>query len=359
MTIRALVAGEAGTPAVIDVVPAPVGPNDVRVRVRAAGICHSDLSMVNGTLAPQFPLILGHEAAGTVVAAGSSVDRVAVGDAVVLNWSPACRQCWYCLHGQPWLCERAPGASTPRGSTVDGVPTHVTLGVGALAEEVVIDAGAAIPVPAEVAPEQAALLGCAVLTGFGAVRNAARVRPGDSVLVLGLGGVGLSVLLAARHAGADPVIAVDISPEKEELARAAGATDFVVADETLSKAVRALTGGRGADHAFECVGKAATIGAAWRATRRGGEVTVLGMGRRDDMVQLAALDIFHWARTLRACRYGSADPDIEVPQLAEDVRRGELDLAPLITHRIRLDEAPEALHRMERGEGARSVVTFD
>ncbi len=359
MTIRALVAGEASATAVIDVVAAPVGPNDVRVRIRAAGVCHSDLSMVNGTLAPAFPLILGHEAAGTVVEVGASVTRVAVGDSVVLNWSPSCRECWYCTNGEPWLCERAPGASTPRGSTVDGTTTNVTLGVGALAEEVVIDAGAVIAVPADVPPEQAALLGCAVLTGFGAVRNAARVRAGQSVLVLGLGGVGLSVLLAARHAGAEPVIAVDISPAKEELARSAGATDFVVADETLGKAVRALAGGRGADHAFECVGKAMTINAAWRATRRGGEVTVLGMGRRDDLVQFSALDIFHWARTLRACRYGSADPDIEVPQLAEDVRRGELDLAPLITHRIGLDDAPEAFRRMERGEGARSVVLFD
>ena len=359
MTIRALVAGDADTPAVLDFVPSLVGPNDVRVRVRAAGVCHSDLSMINGTLAPAFPLILGHEAAGRVVEVGDSVDRVAVGDSVVLNWSPSCRQCWYCTHGEPWLCERAPGASMPRGSTVDGGPTHVTLGVGALAEEVVIDAGAVIRVPADVPPEQAALLGCAVLTGFGAVRNAARVKAGESVLVLGLGGVGLSVLLAARHAGAEPVIAVDISPAKEALARAAGATDYVVADETLSKAVRARTGGRGADHAFECVGKAATIGAAWRSTRRGGQVTILGMGRRDDVLELGALDIFHWARTLRACRYGSADPDIEVPQLAEDVRRGDLDLAPLITHRIRLDEAPEALRRMERGEGARSVVLFD
>ena len=178
------------------------------------------------------------------------------------------------------------------------------------------------------------------------------------MLVIGLGGVGLTVVAAARAAGADPVIAVDVSESKKSLAASAGATDFLVADDTLSRSVRSLTGGRGADHAFECVGRASTIRAAWRATRRGGQVTVVGVGRHDDMVSLSALDIFSSARTLRSSVYGSSDPDREIPALADDVLSGALFLDHLITDRIALDGVPAAFDRMTRGEGARSVVLF-
>jgi S-(hydroxymethyl)glutathione dehydrogenase/alcohol dehydrogenase len=351
------VARAPGAIAVESIELPPVGPQQVRVRIRAAGVCHSDLSMVNGTLSPQFPLVLGHEAAGVVAEVGGAVTGLAAGDQVVLNWSPACRSCWFCVRGEPWLCETSGSASAPRGRTADGEPLHVTLGLGALAEEVVVDARAAIRVPAELAAPDAALLGCAVLTGMGAVRNTAGVRPGDAVAVIGLGGVGLSALLAARAAGAGPLIAVDVSPAKAELAEAAGATDFLLADAELTKRVRSLTGGRGVDHALECAGKAAGIMAAWKATRRGGRVTVVGIGRRDDYVQLNALEVFHTARTLRSSVYGECDPDRDLPGLAEAVLRG-LDLSSLITHRTGLDGAAEAFERMERGEGARTVVVF-
>jgi S-(hydroxymethyl)glutathione dehydrogenase/alcohol dehydrogenase len=195
-----------------------------------------------------------------------------------------------------------------------------------------------------------------VLTGMGAVRNTARVAAGESVVVIGLGGVGLSVVAAARAAGAGAVIAVDVSEAKKALAETAGATDFLVSSDALSKDVRARTEGRGADHAFECVGRAATIRAAWRATRRGGQVTVVGMGRADDPVSLSALDIFSSARTLRSSVYGSSDPDVEVPALARDVLAGTLRLDHLITDRIGLADVPAAFDRMSRGEGARSVV---
>lgn len=360
VTVRALVArGVDRGLAVEQVRLPPPGPGEVRVRIRAAGVCHSDLSMVNGTLAPPFPLVLGHEAAGVVAEVGAGVDRVGAGDHVVLNWSPACRKCWYCLRGEPWLCETSGTPAAARGTAADGTPMNVTLGLGALAEQVVVPAAAVIRVPADLPFEPAALLGCGVLTGVGAVRNTARVAAGDSVLVLGLGGVGLAAVSAARAAGADPVLAADLSPAKEELARAAGATEFLVSDEALPKAVRARTGGRGVDHAFECVGRSVTIQAAWRSSRRGGQVTVVGMGRRDDLVSLSALDIFHWARTLRSSVYGSSDPDREVPELAAAVLSGALDLDPLITHRTGLDGAAEAFDRMARGEGARSVVVFD
>ncbi|GIF10822.1 alcohol dehydrogenase catalytic domain-containing protein [Actinoplanes teichomyceticus] len=356
--IPALVVRSAGVPAGVEQLRLPeVGPGQVRVRIRAAGVCHSDLSMVNGTLRPPHPLVLGHEAAGEVVEVGEHVTRAAVGDHVVLNWQPPCRSCWFCEHGQPWLCATSSGvAALENGMTLDGAPVHVCLGLGAFAEQVVAPESAVIVVPRELDFALAALLGCAVLTGSGAVRNTARVQPGESVLVIGLGGVGLSVVAAARAAGAGQVIAVDVSEAKKGLAEAAGATEFVVSSDALSRDVRERTGGRGADHAVECVGRASTIRAAWRATRRGGQVTVVGMGAADDMVQIGALDVFSSARTLRASVYGQADPDLEVPALAREVLDGRLSLDHLITDRIRLADVPAAFERMARGEGARSVV---
>ncbi|GLY95712.1 alcohol dehydrogenase catalytic domain-containing protein [Actinoplanes sp. NBRC 103695] len=348
-------AGEA--PEIAELQLPEIGPGQVRVRIRAAGVCHSDLSMVNGTLRPPYPLVLGHEAAGEVLEVGQGVTTAAVGDHVALNWQPACRMCWFCTHGQPWLCATTSGiAALENGSTLDGVPAHVTLGLGAFAEQVVVPQNAVIGVPRELDWAPAALLGCAVLTGTGAVRNAARVAAGESVLVIGLGGVGLSVVAAARAAGAGTVLAVDVSESKKALAEAAGATEFLVASEALSKEVRTRTEGRGADHAFECVGRSATIRAAWRATRRGGQVTVVGMGRHDDMVELSALDIFSSARTLRSSVYGNADPDAEIPALAADVLAGTLSIDHLVTDRIGLADVPAAFDRMSRGEGARSVV---
>ena len=357
--IQALVAHATFAEVTVEQIELP-GPaaGEVRVAVRAAGVCHSDLSMFNGTLAPSFPLVLGHEAAGVVTAVGDGVDRTAVGDHVVLNWSPACRACWFCTHGEPFLCERSSTAAMPRGSTSDGSPLYVTLGLGSLADEVVVPQNAVIPVDRELPFDVAALLGCAVLTGVGAVRNTAKVQPGQSVLVIGLGGVGLSVLAGARMAGASPIIAVDVSEAKRELALAAGATDYVVSDDEMPKAIRALTT-RGADVAFECVGRSSTIKTAWRSTRRGGQVVVVGMGGRDDNVSISALEIFHSARTLRSSVYGSSDPDREVPQLAEAVLNGSLDLRPLVTHRIGLADVPAAFDRMARGEGGRSVVLLN
>jgi S-(hydroxymethyl)glutathione dehydrogenase/alcohol dehydrogenase len=354
-----VVRAAGGDPEVAEVRLPEVGPGQVRVRIRAAGVCHSDLSMVNGTLRPPYPLILGHEAAGSVVEAGANVTRVAVGDRVVLNWQPACRTCWFCEHGEPWLCSTSSGsAALANGITLDGAPVHVALGLGAFASQVVVPERALIGVPEEVDFESAALLGCAVMTGTGAVRNTARVTAGSSVVVIGLGGVGLSVVAAARAAGAFPVVAVDVSASKKSLAVAAGATDFLISGDTLSKEVRAITSGRGADYAFECVGRAATIRSAWRSARRGGQVVVVGMGRHDDMLELSALDIFSSARSLRASVYGSSDPDLEIPGLARDVLEGRLSLNHLVTDRIGVADVPAAFERMSRGEGARSVVLF-
>ncbi|MFD3687336.1 zinc-binding dehydrogenase [Nocardiopsis sp. NPDC058631] len=359
-TVKAAVFSALGAPPEIrDLVLPDPGPGQVRVRIAAAGVCHSDLSLSNGTLAQKWPAVLGHEGAGTVEAVGEGVTGVVPGQYVILNWAPSCRECWFCLQGEPHLCEHALDATAhPYAELTDGTPVHPGLGCGAFAEATVVPARAVVALPDGIDPAVAAVLGCAVLTGWGAVNNSASVRAGQSAVVLGLGGVGLSVVQAARLAGADPVIAVDVSPDKEELARSLGATDFLVADEKLTRAVRGLTGRRGADHAFEVVGSARVVRSAWDATRRGGTVTVVGVGAQDDEVSFNALELFHQGRTLRGCVYGSSDPERDIPLIAEHVRSGELKLAAMVTDEISLEGVPEAFERMRRGRGGRSLVRF-
>ncbi|WP_017602875.1 zinc-binding dehydrogenase [Nocardiopsis alkaliphila] len=359
-TVKAAVFHEVDAPPQIRslVLPDP-GPGQVRVRLAAAGVCHSDLSLSNGTLAQSWPAVLGHEGAGTIDAVGPGVEDLVPGQQVILNWAPACRECWFCLRGEPYLCEHAlDGTKAPYAELTDGTPVYAGLSTAAFAEATVVPAKAVIPLPDGIDPAVAAVLGCAVITGWGAVNNAARLREGQSAVVLGLGGVGLSVLQAARVAGAGPLIAVDVSPDKEELARSLGATDFVVADGSTHRAVRGLTGGRGVDHAFEVVGKAQVVRTAWNCTRRGGTVTVVGLGSAKDEVSFNALELFHQARTLQGCVYGSSDPDRDIPLLAESVRSGDLRLSAMITDEIPLEGVPAAFERMRQGKGGRSLVRF-
>ncbi|MEV7393266.1 MULTISPECIES: Zn-dependent alcohol dehydrogenase [unclassified Streptomyces] len=360
MVKAVVVSGPQAQPEVRDVTLPAVGPGDVRVRIAAAGVCHSDLSMFNGTLTPGYPLVLGHEASGVIIEVGEQVTGVGPGDRVVLNWAAPCRECWFCQHDEPWLCTAVEGVvSLPGGQLDDGTEVHTCMGVGAFAEEAVLPARSVVPLPDGVPLDLAALLGCAVLTGVGAVRNTGKVRPGESVLVIGLGGIGLSAVLGAKLAGAGEIIAVDLSEEKGKLALAVGATHFLTSHPKLAKDVRALTGGRGADHAFECVGAAATIRLAWTSTRRGGSCTIVGVGKRDDAVTFNPLELFHFSRNLTSSIYGASDADRDVPELARDVIEGRLDLAPLVTHRIGLEGVTEAFARMTAGEGARSLIELD
>jgi S-(hydroxymethyl)glutathione dehydrogenase/alcohol dehydrogenase len=355
--VRAAVLSEVdGRNEVRDITLRELGPTDVRVRIAAAGVCHSDLSLSNGTLVQTFPVVLGHEGSGIVEAVGSDVTRVAPGDRVVLNWAPPCRTCWFCTHGEPWLCESSAAASRQPHATLDGVDVFPGIGTGAFAEATVVPAAAVIPVPDDIPLEVAALLGCAVLTGVGAVQNTGRLAPGESVLVLGLGGVGLSALQGARLAGAGTVIAADLSPEKEAMARHCGATDFIAGGDDLAKNVRALTEGRGVDVALECVGRSSTIRQAWSCVRRGGRTVIVGVGGNDDRVDFGALELFYFARSVAGCVYGATDPDVDVPRLIDAWRAGTLDLEALVTNRTDLSGLDEAFEEMRGGHGGRTLL---
>jgi S-(hydroxymethyl)glutathione dehydrogenase / alcohol dehydrogenase len=340
-------------------IPAP-GPGQVAVRLAAAGVCHSDLSLSNGTLRQPVPAVLGHEGAGTVTAVGENVTGVRPGDQVVLNWAPSCGACHYCGLAEPWLCaEAGTAAATPYAKlATGGSELYPGLGTAAFAERTVVPADAVLPLPDGVPLADAALLGCAVLTGYGAVHHSARVRTGETVAVFGVGGVGLATIQAARIAGAAEILAVDVSPAKEKLALAAGATDFLLAAEDTPKRIRGLTGGCGVDVAIECVGRAVAIRTAWSSTRRGGRTTVVGIGGKDDKVAFSALELFHFGRTLSGCVYGNSDPARDLPVLAGHVRTGRLDLGVMVTERIGLDGIPAAFDAMLAGRGGRALVVF-
>ncbi|KOV95899.1 alcohol dehydrogenase [Streptomyces sp. NRRL B-1140] len=360
MAVRAAVLPAVGSPLEITGIELPdPGPGQVRVRLAAAGVCHSDLSLSDGTMRVPVPAVLGHEGAGTVVAVGEGVGHVSPGDGVVLNWAPSCGGCHACSLGEVWLCANAlKGAADVYARTTEGTGLHPGLNVAAFAEETVVSASCVLPVPDGVPLTDAALLGCAVLTGYGAVHHAARVRQGETVAVFGVGGVGLAALQAARIAGASKIVAVDVSPGKEDLARAAGATDYVVASETTAREIRGLTGKQGVDVAVECAGRAVSIRAAWDSTRRGGRTTVVGIGGKDQQVTFNALEIFHWGRTLSGCVYGNSDPAKDLPVLAGHIRAGRLDLSALVTERISLDGIPAAFENMLAGKGGRALVVF-
>ncbi|MDV7217561.1 Zn-dependent alcohol dehydrogenase [Streptomyces prunicolor] len=359
--VRAAVLPAVGAPLEIAEIDLPdPGPGQVRIRLAAAGVCHSDLSLSNGTMRVPVPAVLGHEGAGTVVAVGEGVTHVSPGAPVILNWAPSCGTCHACTLGEVWLCANAlnGAADVYAHRASDGSDLHPGLNVAAFAEETVVSASCVLPLPEGIPLTDAALLGCAVLTGYGAIHHSARVREGETVAVFGVGGVGLSTLQSARIAGATTIVAVDVSPEKEELARAAGATDYVVASENTAREIRALTGKQGVDVAVECVGRAVTIRTAWESTRRGGRTTVVGIGGKDQQVTFNALELFHWGRTLSGCVYGNSDPAKDLPVLAEHVRAGRLDLGALVTERIALEGIPAAFDNMVAGKGGRALVIF-
>ena len=334
-------------------------PNQVRVRIAASGVCHSDLSIQNGSMPFPVPAVLGHEGAGVVEAVGSAVTRVAVGDHVVISWIPPCRNCFACLHGQPYLCEHAfDDFGSPYGNCA-GAPMQCAMGTGTFAEQTLVLERSVVRIDDSIPLEVAALVGCGVTTGVGAVINTARVEPGSNVAVIGCGGVGLSAIMGAVASGASRVIAVDMLQDKLSLAAGVGATHLVDASKgDAVEQVRRLTDGRGADYAFEVVGRSPTIRQAYEMTRRGGTTTIVGAGRGDDPVGFNAMELFYDAKTVHGCLYGSADPDRDFPRLLDMWRAGRLDIEALITRRIALDDVNDAFRAMEAGEVARSLIVF-
>ncbi len=368
--IRAAVLHRAGAPPVVEELRLAAPHDDeVLVRVEAAGVCHSDLHLCDGHLGrDRVPIVPGHEGAGVVEAVGARVTHLAPGDRVAFCFIPACGTCRQCLTGRTNLCETALTSNRhgtlPEGSSrlslPDGRPVRHFLNVSCFAERCVVHAASAVPLPAEIPLWQAALIGCAVVTGLGAVRNAARVRLGDSVAVIGCGGVGLQAVAGARMAGAGRIIAVDTSPEKLALARRHGATDTVLSGGTDGDGpvlpVLTMTDG-GVDHAIEVVGMPETIRQAFDMIRPGGTAVVVGVAPIGAEVAIPAID-FTSEKTLRGCFYGSSQAAAEMPALMRMVADGRLDLADAVSHRIGLDDLEQAFERLRRGQGARSVVLF-
>jgi S-(hydroxymethyl)glutathione dehydrogenase / alcohol dehydrogenase len=367
ISMDAVVLREPGRPVSVETVSleAPCRA-EVLVRVAAAGVCHSDVHLADGVLGDgRWPMVLGHEGAGVVEAVGADVSGVAAGDHVTFCLVPSCGACAPCRSGRPTLCEPA-GRSAMAGTLMDGTSRLRSADGAALqhgfmvacfAQYAVVEAASVVPLPASLPLWQAALLGCGVVTGIGAV-NRAGVQPGESVCVIGCGGVGLQVIAGARLAGAAPIIAVDRDEDKLERARRRGATHLVDAASTDAVGeVLALSGG-GVEHAFEVVGAPATIRQAWEMLRPGGTAVVVGVSPRGAEVSLPAID-FLGEKTITGSYYGSAEPRHAIGRIAGLVVQGRFDLDGVISHFIKLDGVQDALERLRRGEGARSVVLID
>jgi S-(hydroxymethyl)glutathione dehydrogenase/alcohol dehydrogenase len=361
---KAAVLETPGQPLKIDVVDlAPLAPRDVLVEMRAASLCHTDLEVADGDLAYPMPIVLGHEAAGRIVEIGAAVDRKRLGESVVISWNPHCGQCFYCDDGHPILCDdyRREG---PKGHQLDGRsrlsrngrPVATMFFTAAFAEYAIVDATCAIGVPADMPADRACLLGCSVMTGVGATTRVAAVVPGECVVVIGCGAVGLAAVQGARLAGAETIVAIDLQPAKTALAMAVGATHAAVPDAALDL-IRSLTGGRGADVVVESAGRAAGFRLSAEACRPAGRVVWLGKIGVDEDVPLRWGSLMGEKRFIRSS-YGGARPQRDFPMLARAWRDGRLKLDELISRRLQLGDINSGLDALRRGEVIRSVIEF-
>lgn len=360
--MKAAILYEFGSPLVVEEVELdPPRAGEILVRMAASGVCHSDLHVIQGIHPTSLPAILGHEGAAIVEEVGAGVTHVRPGDHVMLTWLPYCGRCRFCASGRPNLCENVAWYD----ATLEDGTCRFHIGerrihhynTCSFAEWSVVPAQTAIPVDPSLPLTELALMGCAVMTGVGAALNTARVRPGDTVAVVGCGGVGLNVIQGAAIAGAGTIVAVDVVPAKLELARELGATHTVNPQETGAvEAVRDLTGG-GAEHAFEAIGRPETIELALELVGRGGQAVLVGMAPPAARIPLDALTLTLEERKVRGCWYGSCRPLADFPLLVDLYRAGKLRLDPLITE-CTLDDVNEAFRRMEAGESARSVIVY-
>ncbi len=341
-----------------DVTTADVGPGEVRIKIEATGVCHSDLSGMTGVIPQGTPAVLGHEGAGVIVEVGDGVATLAEGDHVIVCWSPPCGVCVNCTgRHSPHLCTEIQfGKSFLPRFTQGGLPVFGFAGAGTFCEATTVPAEAAIKIDDDVPFEIASLIGCGVTTGVGAAINTAKVRPGSSVVVFGCGGVGIAALQGARVAGAAHIVAVDLVDSKLETAQRFGATHAVKPDDL--DALKAELTGDGFDYAFEAIGLPLTMRAAYDAVRRGGTACIVGVGPMDQMVSFSAFELFFSEKTLQGSYYGSADVRSDFGRLIRLWRYGRLDLDAMITRRIGIEDINDALGDMRAGTGIRSVVTF-
>jgi len=340
---------------------------ELKVRMAASGVCHSDLSMQNGTMMSAMPIVLGHEGAAIVEEVGEGVTGLKPGDHVIISWVPQCGDCFFCNRDQGYLCENA-SAALATGGLLDGTTRFTSQGAplfqmaasGTFSEVSIIPAIGAVKIPDDVDMKVAALIGCGVLTGTGAAMNTADIKKGDTVAVVGCGGVGLNVIQGARIKGAGEIIAIDMNETKLQMAKEFGATATVNASQTNPvSAVMDMTAQRGADVAFEVIGLGETIDQTITMVRRGGQAILVGVPRMDVMLQLPAFfGVVLAEKTIKGCWYGSSNVQKDVPKLLDLYKKGELKLDELISRTITLDQVNEAFDAMKTGEVARSVIQY-
>ncbi|WP_040791816.1 S-(hydroxymethyl)mycothiol dehydrogenase [Nocardia paucivorans] len=355
--VRGVIARSSGAPVemVTVVIPDP-GPRDVVVRIQACGVCHTDLTYREGGINDEFPFLLGHEAAGVVESVGEAVTHVAVGDFVVLNWRAVCGQCRACKRGRPWYCFDTFNADRPM-TLEDGTELTPALGIGAFADKTLVHEGQCTKVDPDTDPAVAGLLGCGVMAGLGAAMNTGNIGRGDSVAVIGCGGVGDAAIAGARLAGATTIIAVDRDTRKLEWARELGATHTVDAFATDPVvAIQELTNGFGADVVIDAVGRPETWKQAFYARDLAGTVVLVGVPTPDMTLEMPLLDFFSHGGSLKSSWYGDCLPERDFPMLIELYRQGRLPLDKFVTERIGLDEVEQAFRTMHEGAVLRSVV---
>jgi S-(hydroxymethyl)glutathione dehydrogenase/alcohol dehydrogenase len=366
MNIRAAVLWEQGKPLSVESVTLDgPGAGEVLVEMHAAGVCHSDLHPARGDWPMKVPVILGHEGAGIVRDVGPSVARVKKGDHVVLCWAPACGQCPSCLDGRAVLCDRVEKVTfrnkLPSGKTrlhARGQDVAPFLGTACFAEAVVVPEDGAIPVARDIPFDALATLGCAVLTGVGAVMAAARVPPGANVAVIGAGGVGLNVIQGAVMSSCARIVAIDARPAPLLIAAKFGATDTMDASGDTAAAVRKLTAGRGADFVFDTVGSPATLATAIAAAKKGGTIVLTGLSRADAQAAFPMFPFVMQEKLLIGSVYGSGRPSEDIPRLASWFQEGKLKLRELVARTYALDGINEALNALASSDGARGVIQW-
>ena len=355
--VQGVIARSKGNPVeLVDVTIPDPGPNDVVVNVQACGVCHTDLSYRDGNINDEYPFLLGHEAAGVVETVGDNVTKVEVGDFVVLNWRAVCGACRACRRGRPWYCFNTFNASKPM-TLADGTALTPALGIGAFAEKTLVHEGQCTKVDPSADPAVVGLLGCGVMAGFGAAVNTGHVSRGDSVAVIGCGGVGDAAIAGARLAGASTIIAVDRDASKLEWALDLGATHTVDASkEDTVEAVQALTGGFGADVVIDAVGRQETWKQAFYARDLAGTVVLVGVPSPDMTLEMPLIDLFSRGGSLKSSWYGDCLPDRDIPVLVDLYQQGRLPLEKFVTERIGLGDVEAAFETMHKGTVLRSVV---